>query len=224
MDIEQIKAYLETDEGKALVESSEVTNGLRLKKDELLSKNVQLTNQLKDYAALGDIETVKGLLAKVKTEDTPSNVQPDVKLNAQIEHLQKELDAERTLRTKREGAMVSAYANSQITSAIAKHKGVPELLSHLIAGRVQSEMDTEGKIVLTVNNEDGSPMFKNGKPASVEDLVQEFKANKTYGRAFDAEVAAQGSGARQQFGGRGVVTDPSDPNFNLTELMRKQSV
>lgn len=221
MDIEAIKQFLATDEGKALIENSESIAGLKTKKDELLSKNVVLSNQLKDYAALGDIATLRAALEKVSAVDEKKDDKTvvDPKLTAQIEHLTKELESERGLRTKREQALVGSFAQAEIASVIAKHKGVPELLSHVVSSRVEASLTDEGKITLVVKNVDGSPMFKNGKEASVEDLITEIKANPIFGRAFDADTNT-GSGARAQKPVKQSV-DLDDPSVNLTEMMKK---
>lgn len=227
MDLEAVQAFLATDEGKALIENNEATTGLRAKKDELLSKNVQLTNQLNAFKGLGDLDTLtkalefytKGQEDKTKQGDAP---QADAKLLAQLEHLQKELDNERGIRTKREQAMVTSFADAEITAAIARSKGIPELLKHVVQSRVEATLKDDGTIGLTVKTADGAPMFKNGKEASLDDLLNEIKANQVYGRAFDADPV-QGSGARQTATKKvGITTDMNDANFNLSELMKKQ--
>lgn len=228
MDLEAVKQFLATDEGKSLIETSESTVGLRTKKDELLSKNVQLTNQLKAFEGLGDVDTIrKALEIYTKSQEEVKNKQDvapqvDPKLVAQLEHLQKELENERGVRTKREQAMITTFADAEITSAIARSKGIPELLKHVVQSRVEATLKEDGKIGITIKNSDGSPMFKNGKEASLDDLLSEIKANAVYGRAFDADPV-QGSGARQTVTKKaGVTTDMNDAGFNLSELMKKQ--
>ena len=226
MDLEAVKAFLATDEGKALIENNEATTGLRAKKDELLSKNVQLTNQVKAFSALGDIDTLtkalefytKGQEDKTKQGDAP---QADAKLVAQLEHLQKELDNERGIRTKREQTMVNSFASAEITAAIARNKGNPKLLAHAVQSRVEATLKDDGTVGITVKNPDGSPMFKNGKEASLDDLLNEIKADADYGVAFAADTT-QGSGARQSAGKVKPTMDFNDPSFNLSEAMKKQ--
>lgn len=221
MDIEAVKQFLATDEGKALIENSEAISGLRTKKDELLSKNVQMKTQLEAYLALGDVETLsKAVSAFKQTGEKKDDVTVDPKLTAQLEHLTKELENERGLRTKREQKMVASFANAEVTSVIAKHKGVPELLNHVVSSRVEAKLTDDGVISITIKNTDGSPMFKNGKEATLEDLMAEIKANPIYGRAFDADNT-QGSGTRPSKQTIKSV-DFDDPNVNLTELMKKQ--
>ena len=88
MDIEAVKQFLATDEGKALIENSEAISGLRTKKDELLSKNVQMKTQLEAYSALGDVETLsKAVSAFKQTGEKKDDVTVDPKLAAQLEHL-----------------------------------------------------------------------------------------------------------------------------------------
>lgn len=221
MDIEAVKQFLATDEGKALIENSEAISGLRTKKDELLSKNVQMKTQLEAYSALGDVETLSKAVSVFKqTGEKKDDVTVDPKLAAQLEHLTKELENERGLRTKREQKMVASFANAEVTSVIAKHKGVPELLNHVVSSRVEAKLTDDGLISISIKNTDGSPMFKNGKEATLEDLMAEIKANPIYGRAFDADNT-QGSGTRPS---KQTVksVDFDDPNVNFTELMKKQ--
>ena len=226
MDIELVKQFLATDEGKALIENNDATNGLRTKRDELLSSNVQLKSKIDAYSALGDVDTLSKALelyknsqeTKDKTVDTNT---VDPKLAAQLEHLTKELETERGIRTKREQTMINSFANAEITAAIAKHKGVPELLNHVVSGRIEAKLTDEGLVTITVKNADGSPMFKDGKEATLEHLIAEVKANPIFGRAFDADTT-QGSGARTQTKTGKVAVDLDDPNVNFTELMKKQ--
>ena len=229
MDQEAIKAFLATDEGKSLIENSESTVGLRTKKDELLSKNAQLTSQLKAFEGLGSAEDIRKAMEfyvnSQKDDKNKQDVAPqvDTKLVAQLEHLQKELEHERGVRTKREQAMVTSFTDAEITAAIARNKGIPELLKHVVQSRVEATLQDDGKISLTIKQSDGSPMFKNGKEASLDDLLNEIKANAVYGRAFDAD-AVQGSGTRPNQSGKkpNVVSDMNDANFNLSEMMKKQ--
>lgn len=227
MDIEEIKAFLSTDEGKALVESSEVTHGLKTKRDELLSKNVSLTQQLKTYSDLGDPELIAKAIKKLnKNKEKPDDViddKVDTKLSAELAHLRGELEKEREIRTKREQGMVASYVDAEIITAIAKHKGVPELLKHIVSSRVKGELKEDGSIGFNVLNDDGTAMFKGGKEASIEDLMSEIKNNKIYGRAFDADVT-QGAGTRPSGKVNNKVVDFNDPSFNLTEAMRNKSL
>lgn len=215
MDIVEVTAFLNTDEGKALVETHEATNGLRIKKDELLSANTVMKNQLAAYTALGDPATIAAAISAAKV--APTNIDPDPAAAAQLAHLQKELDTERGTRTAREAALVNSFVSGEVVSAISQSKGEPLLLKPIVSARVKGTLNEDGTISIEVLNADGTPMFKNGKAATVADLIEEIKADKVYGRAFDPDETS-GSGTRQS----AQKTQQKVEGKTLTEIMAAQ--
>lgn len=215
MDIEAVTAFLATDAGKALVESHEATVGLRTKKDELLSVNSSLKTQLDAYKALGLDVTAIAELVKSTKKTEPDKVAVDPAKDAELQHLKTQLDTERNTRTARENAWLQSFVSTEVISAIGAAKGEPALLKPIITSRVKGELKEDGTIALTVINTDGTPMFKNGKAATLADLLEDIKADKVYGRAFEP-TEAHGSGTRT-----GKV-QPTTSGKTLTEIMAMQ--
>lgn len=109
-------------------------------------------------------------------------------------------------------------------SAIAKHKGVAELLLPVITPRVRVT-ETDTGFAIQVLDENGNPEIavRDGKPvpATIEDLVVKLKSHTVFGRAFEAS-GQTGSGARGSTtgGGAGVKNPFAAATFNLTEQMK----
>lgn len=221
MDIEAIKEFLNTDEGKQLIEEHDSVSGLRKKRDDLLSQLSGIKSKLNDYSSLGELDEIKSKLSNV-VEVKDNKEKEDAKINAQIEHLTKQLESEKQLRSNREQAMVKSYLNAEVTKLITKHKGIPELLNHIVYGRVEASLDDNGNVVITTKTNDGQPFFKDGKEGTVEDVINEIKNNPIYGRAFEIDVAS-GSGARPQSKTTKPSVDLFDESVNLTDLMKKNS-
>lgn len=223
MDIEAIKAFLATDEGKTLIDSSEHVAGLKSKRDELLSAEIGLKDKLRKYSELGDVEALSGIVGEYKAlkDKKPEQKQEDDKSAqyiAELEHIRGELAKEQGLRTKQEQAYVGAYVNTELLSAITRANGEPEILKLALANRVKGVLNEDGSIGVEVLNKDGSPMFKNGHRAKLDDLVNEFKnSDSPFAVAFKAE-GASGTGTRQSKGGKQAVSMKD----NLTEYMRQQ--
>lgn len=222
MDKEQVLAFLATDEGKALVEGHEATTALRQTKDSILSQNHALKDKLKSFEGLGDVDTLNAALELYRAEQEKNKKTGDDKTNAELAHLRQQLEKEQNARKQREDALVRSFIDKEIVAGIASEKGVPELLTHIVSGRIRGSLQEDGSINVEVLGSDGQLSFKNGKPASINDLVQEIKANPVYGRAFDADDT-QGAGSRPSKGTKpGVITDMNDPSFDLDKAMRLQ--
>lgn len=229
MNIEEITAFLATDEGKELILKSEAVQGLVAKKDELLSKSVTLQEKVRKYEAFGDADTLAAQIAEYKKlkegksgKEAETTIDP--KLAAEVEHLRNEVKTRDETFNKLQASIVNTGVDAQVTTEITKANGIPELLKPIISQRVKGSYDIEtGKLEVSVMNPDGSPMFKNGKPASIEDLINEYKANEVFGGAFRSN-SVSGTGTRQS-GGKATsdMLDPTSPNFSIDALMRQQA-
>lgn len=108
---------------------------------------------------------------------------------AQERALQKEKDISAGYRR----AIDDLLIDSQATSAIASNKGIPELLLPAIKSRTKVVKSAEGRFSSVVVDADGETRFNGkGDPMTIAELVIELKDDKTYGRAFEADV--QGGG------------------------------
>lgn len=201
--MEEFKDLLENPELAARIEQL-----IELKKQPLVSKRDELLGELK--TARQQLEAAQAELEAVRAQAaTP----PPQENNTQLEQLRQML-AEReselqSIRTAAEQAKIE----SQLAHAIKEARGVYELLEPHLRHRV--------KLVggeLQVFDQAGNPMYKNGEPAQLRDLVEEMRVNPIYGRAFDA--ATSGLGSRNSTSKvNSVITDPADPNYSLSAHM-----
>lgn len=227
MDETQFKEFIATEAGKALLNGfvEEAKKPLIAKRDELLEEVKTTKAKVQQYSELGDLESVKTKLQlandaqdainKAKLEEAKKTGD----YSALEAHLKKELaekeDKINTFKTK----AVNAKLDSDLTSAITEAKGTPELLKPVLKNRVKAELNDDGEIVSTVLDANGQPMFVDGKPAQIKDLISEFKANDIYGRAFEG-TGASGSGTRaSNVRTSGVQLDPSKSDYSVSKAM-----
>lgn len=153
----------------------------------------------------------------------------EIRLETQIADLNKKHDGEVTIRDGRITTLTSQVEtlliDSEAATAIAKHKGDPELLLPFIRPRLKME-EADGRFSVKVLNEKGDQEYaireNKAVPASIEDLVARFKANPKFG-AFFAASGNAGGGARpgaQGPGGNAKSNPWVKATFNLTEQMR----
>lgn len=223
MDIEAVKAFLATDEGKSLLTPliDEAKQPLLSKRDELLGELTTHKEKARKYEELGDYDTLAQALAKLKEgkgndDDNKNNNKGFEELER---HLRGELQSKEDKLNQFKNKFVADNVQSQLTQAIVSAKGVPELLGPVLKGRIEAAFDDEKGIVITVLGKDGKKMYKNGEAATIEDLINEIKADDVYGRAFEGS-GASGSGTRASDGkANGVILDPKDPNYSLAKAM-----
>ena len=220
MNAEEVKAFLATDEGKALLNPiiDEAKQPLLTKRDELLGELSGHKEKVRKYEELGDVDTLAQALAKLKENSSDNNS------NKSFEELEKHLRGEIQSREDKlnqfKHKFVADNVQAQLTQAIVAAKGVPELLGPVLKGRIEAAFDDEKGVVITVLGKDGKKMYRNGEPATIQDLINEVKADDVYGRAFEGS-GASGSGTRaSDTKVNGIVLDPNDPNFSLAKAMQ----
>lgn len=220
MDIEAIKAFLATDEGKAVITPmiDEAKQPLLTKRDELLGELTGTKEKVRKYEELGDVETIAQALAKLK-ETKPEDKNNNKGFEELERHLRGELQNREDKLNQFKNKFVADHVQAQLNAEIAAAKGVPELLAPVLKGRIEAAFDDEQGFVITVLGADGKKMYKNGEPATLADLINEIKSNEVYGRAFEGS-GASGSGTRASDGKAvGVILDPKDPNYSLAKAM-----
>lgn len=115
------------------------------------------------------------------------------------------------------------FIETQVTGAILERKGVPLLLLPHMKPRIRVK-EKDGKLSLEILNGEGMPMLGDkGESAKPVDLVKEFEASDTFGRAFDGsgQAGAGGVGGRKGNGQDGKGRNPwAKESWNLTEQGR----
>jgi len=194
-------------------------------------------------AAKGAVDGYKGLPTpkqvseKLKKLERLEKLDPEkeadrlaeIRLETQITDLQKKHDGEVSTRDGRINSLTSQVEklliDSEAATAIAKHKGDPELLLPFIRPRLKM-VETDGQFAVQVLSDKGEQEYaireNKAVPATIEDLVAKFKANTKYG-AFFAASGNSGGGAQQR-NNQGAGSAKNNPwvksSFNLTEQMR----
>ena len=183
------------------VDDLPVVVGLKRNRDELKSEKLRVEQQRStDIAAL---ETK--IAALEKGNGGGKNDEKIAELENRIKQLTTTSAAEIAARdsqlAKGADAQRRYIRNAEITKALAKQRGNPKFLAHLIEGQVKVDLDGENYRVQVVDAS-GNPRIKNSmnEAVSIDDLVSEMKANKEYAGAFDA-TGGSGSGAVGSGGG-----------------------
>lgn len=200
---EAIRSLLTEKDGKFIFEgetATEIANlksaldtertGGRATKTELekLRKQIEGLDLEKARQLLADADKAAAETAKAKGDWEAREKQLLDKHAAEISKLQ---DREKALQRAIERHLVEAQA----TAAIAAAKGVPELLlPHVI--RAISVVEENGEFSTKVVDTNGNPRIGDAKgtPMTISQLVEEFRSNEIFGRAFEASGAG-GSGA-----------------------------
>lgn len=209
------KAISEQHQG-LLDKRDELLGSLRTTKDELET----LKQKNKDADDAVERQRLKTLQEEGKFEEL---------LKAKEKTYKEQLDAKDARYSTLYDELKKTKVDAKLSDAIASAKGVPELLKPHMSVRVK--MDENFHVQVLKPN--GEPMLnQNGDYASVTDLVNEYKQDPIYGRAFEANTQS-GTGARggeRVGGGDGKGTNPfemvKDPETgkesrrNITEGMR----
>jgi len=202
--------------------------GLVTKRDELLAENSKQKGKLKELEdRLAEIERAEAEkraaeeTSKVAKVEQSGDVEALKELHKQALEAKDNLIKERDERIKELNANLHRYiGDTRLTEAITAEGGVPEILLPHLRGRVK--VDAQGEdFAVQVLGTDGKPLLnKSGDPASIRDLVAEFKANDVFSRVFASDVKA-GSGSRSvPGGGNGTAKNPwKKETWNLTEQM-----
>ena len=183
---------------------------LRDKRDALLGEKKALETQLKEVNDLGGVEALKQV--PVIKEDVSKKTKAEESYAEQVKTLQKQLDD-----------MKSQNVNSKLAERLSREireaKGAPELLEHHVKSRILHKLDDNGNLQVTVLDKNGVEMFVNGKEASVSDLLNEFKGNPTYQRAFEAPQL--GGGGTKANASTSTLANPfASTTLNISEQGR----
>lgn len=220
MNPDEIKAFLATDEGKALLAPiiDEAKNPLLAKRDELLAEKETLKTRYKAYEELGDVDSIRAAIAKASEQ---GNKNQDKSFEELEQHLRNELSAKEEKINTFKSKFAQSHVENTLKAEIVNAKGVPELLLPVLQQRVKASLTDDGTVEVTVLTKDGKKMYKGEGLATVADLIEEIRADATFGRAFDG-TGASGSGTRPNTDGKtgGVILDPTDPNYSLAKAMQ----
>jgi len=190
----------------------------------LLGELKTLKESVKKFEGI-DVEDLRSKASSVENlKQELERAKKDNSSDEKVEELRKSLEAEVQKERDKLNSFVNKYRESKIesliTDSVAKHKGVSELLKPVIRNRLKDTVTDDGDVQIEVLSKDGKPYFIDGNEATVEDLVKELKADEIYSRCFEG-TGASGSGTRPTNGKLDFSLDPTDPNYSLTEAMRR---
>lgn len=111
------------------------------------------------------------------------------------------------------GLMVDQAA----TVALASLKGDPELALPFVRNQVKVQ-EEDGKFNVFVVDQSGDRRYSaaTGQPMSIKELVAEMRADKRYGRLFDAD--APNGGGMTPGGGKGKPNNPAAPKSSIDKI------
>ena len=217
-DINEIKEFLTgTDEGKALLEEF---------KKPLLSKRDELFEQLKGLKS--DMDTIKAEKYKELQElDLQAKRVMEEKLlkdNDLVAFKKFHEDEVNSLKNNIKSVQ-QKYAQKEVERLISetasKYSKAPKPLQLLLKERVQSDIDEQGNITISVLDDSYKPMYWEGTPATLDHLVETLKAKEEY-QPFFVGAGVSGSGTqRSEPIQSGVYKDMSSAEFNLTKTMQR---
>lgn len=173
------------------------TAGIKANRDELLKEAKRAKDALKNYDGM-DPEKYKALSAaaeaaerkKAEAEGNFASLEKQL-----LEKHGKEIEARESRIGKLSKALERRLVEAELTAAIARAKGVPELLLPHARPHVKVK-EADDDFTAYVAGPDGNPRIGDakGSPMSFDQLVEEMKSNPVYGRAFEG-TGSSGSGA-----------------------------
>lgn len=181
-------------------------NGLKTTVQKLRTEKSDLETRFKPFASVDPELLPKALdtYDKVTKGEFTDQQKVEERLKARTEQMAKEhrLELEKReasakkLKMKLEKEMIESVASR----ALAEEKGVAALLLPHIQRRTRLRENGDDYIV-EVLTDNGQEVAVNGQgqPLSIQELVREYKASETFGRAFEGTTAS-GAGTGQSAG------------------------
>jgi hypothetical protein len=139
-----------------------------------------------------DPERYKTLIAEAEQRDKEIKEKKgeyDSIVKQMQDNHKKELEAKDTELKGMRSSLDEHLIGEQANAAIAAAKGEPKLLSPHIKGHTRVvQDDSTKKFIVQVIDDSGNPRVNSkNQPMTITDLVAEMKADKVFGRAFDAK-------------------------------------
>ena len=211
LDSEFLKSIGLEDESQAeklIARSTEDEQGLVNKRDELLGKVTDYKGRLAQFDGV-DVEEYKTALQKLKEYDEKhlmdkGDFEPiRQKLLDQIEEGKVNSEKEKgALRSQLENMMI----DSEAAKSISEDGGSLKLLMPIVKSRIDI-IDNDGKLILQIKSEDGTPALDDkGEPLTLPGLMEELRADESLSGAWPSS-GLSGAGARRSVKGGGSEDD-----------------
>jgi len=172
---EQVMEYFTTDEGKSLLE--EQKKPLLQKRDEIFDTMNSMKSELQSYK---EKESASEQAAREAEEERLKGSQD---LDALKAFYDTELQQSKAAVTELTQKVASKERDRIIAETASKHSNSPKPLQLLLRDRITVAMEG-GETTTTVLDEGGEPMYFEGKPATIDHVIDELKSNETYAPFF----------------------------------------
>jgi len=219
--------YTQREDGKYVlgVDDAEeaFASGLAANRDQILKEKKELETKL---ASLKDVDHEEYM--RLKQESLDAQRKRDEEAGNWASLKQQLIDGHSAEVTKKEqrishlqNALHRELVESKAAQAISKAKGVQELLLPHVVRSIKVVEGEDGSFTTQViDPRSGAPRIgdhRQGTPMTIEQLVEEMRANEIFGRAFDAVGAGGGgaTGSQPGAGGGGfrlTAEQAKDPN------------
>ena len=177
---------------------AEQVTGLKQNRDEVLREAKKAKDALKSYEGVDPDEFKRLKDAAVEAERKKAAAEGDFKaLEKQlIDRHAAELSQVQGRTTKLQAALEKRLVQAELTKAIARHRGDPDLLLPHAAQFVKVRETDEG-FEAYVADEKGNPRIADGKgtPMDFDQLIEQVLVPK-YPRAFDGTGSSGGGAAK----------------------------
>ena len=207
-----------TDEPKMV--SQEEYNNLKSQYDALTASKSEILNDYKQFKTtideLGGLDSIKSSIEQTK-QQKEEQLQQENSLDALKSHYDEEITKANNKNEELKLSIVNSAIDTQLRSAVTKAKGSYTLLEHQLKSQVKGQYEN-GKVTITVNDENGMPLMVEGKEAGLTDLVNAYKAKDDFARAFDVSQGITGSGTPT--GGKVTSTKQPETLAEITELYK----
>lgn len=216
MNKEEVLQFLETDEGIEIV--MQLKQPLVAKRDELLEKVTTLNTKFSDIEKAEEERTATAEAAKADAE--AKRLKDTNDFDAYKAHHEDEISKRDSRYTNMQAKFAKTEMERLVAVTASKHSKSPMPLQLLLRDRVSSNFDDNGDLVITVSDENGQPMYYEGKPAGMEHLVDSLRSKDDYAMFFSAS-GSSGSGTSKIDGDatKGSYKDMNSDTFNLTKAM-----
>lgn len=161
-------------------------------------------------------ELVEAAEAKAQTEAEKKGEWDKLRTQMNDKHAQ-DLKAKDETIGQMKKRLEAELIDAKAVSAIAAARGVPDLL----LPHVQRHVKVDDSFNVVVVDSKGDPRVNGkGEPLSIADLIEEMKANETFGRAFEGS-GHSGSGMRPNAGGGGTPPGSVKSKADLKERAKR---
>jgi len=180
-------------------------------KNDAIKTRDKVKVELKDIAnKLGvdvNVENVRDAIDKIKGSKDIKETEALAIKDKEIEKLKNDLQVKaqevESVANQYSTQLKNVIMEKDITKALIDNKAHNDMAHYIIADIKQKAHLENDKIVF--KNDDGTTIRIDGKDASIDDMIKQLKEKDEYGRLFDKQVQASGTGGSGKSDGQDNV-------------------